>query len=249
MNKIAQIILVAIASHSLSSFAERARDRCEFAKDDPKGNLFLVKEFDESGRGVSGPLLATYRMAPLTRKDPKTEMPIGNFKDNDAQTSEIFKIVLPYKSLNQYAYEPEALAEIREAAKGPFGFGEVINELPCEFDNIRFCGMVEPYTQHAEDEDKVKYSAAELKKQFRRFRSLRIEHCLSNEKIPDRDREVIDKACEEPPSETPSTDRGWSSFRAQVLACAAALKDYMEKSKNYPLNEHKKYVPKDHGKQ
>ena len=249
MNKVRLAILMLSLSVTVDSFAENSEDRCEFSKDDPKGNLFLVKEFDEYTRkGGRGTLLSTYRMTPLTRKDPKTGMPIGNFKDNDAQTSEIFKITFPYKSLDQLAYHPDDLAKLREYAKGPFGFGETVNELPCEFDTIRFCGMAEPFTQHAEEEDEKKYSAAELKKQFRRFRSLRIEHCLSNEKIPDRDREVIDKACEKPPPETPGTDRGWSSFRGQVLACAEALKAYMEKSKDYPLNERKKYVPSEHKK-
>jgi hypothetical protein len=249
LNKIALVLSMISLAIALNAFAENSQDRCEFSKDDPKGNLFLVKEFDEyTRRGGHGVFLSTYRMTPLTRKDPKTGMPIGNFKDNDAQSSEIFKIAIPYKSLDQLAYEPEALAQLRDFAKGPFGIGETMNEIPCEFDSIRFCGMAEPFTQHAEEEDEKKYSKDELKKQFRRFTSLRIEHCLSNEKIPDSDREVIDNACEKPPPETPPTDRGLASFRGQILACAKALNAYMAKSKDYPLNERKKYVPAAHGK-
>ena len=231
---------------SQSQAAERSKDRCEFDKTDPKGDLFLVKEFGEWEDGVYGPLVATYKMTPLTRKDEKTGMPIGNFKENDAQTSEILKIIAPYKSLDQLGYSAPAVERLRKDTMGPFGFGETLSEMPCEFKNIRFCGMAEPFTQNAEDEDIKTFSKSELDKKFRRFRSLRIEHCLSNEKIPARDKESIDEVCEKPPRDTPPTDRGVFSFRDQIKACAAALKAYLSKQKNMPLNGKGKYLSKDH---
>lgn len=231
-----------------SQAVEKSTDRCEFDKTDAKGDFFLLKEFGKRKDSVDGPLVATYKMIPLTRKDEKTGMPIGNFKENDAQTSEILKIIAPYKSLDQAAYGGTTENSLRKEVAGPFGFGETLSEMPCEFKNIRFCGMAEPFTQNAEDEDKQTFSKSELDKKFRRFRSLRIEHCLSNEKIPARDKEAIDEVCEKPPRDTPPTDRGVFSFRDQIKACAAALKAYIAKQKNMPLNEKGKYVPKAHEK-
>ena len=40
---------------------------CEFSLTDPKGDLFLMKEFDERDLGVPGGFLATYKISPLLR--------------------------------------------------------------------------------------------------------------------------------------------------------------------------------------
>ena len=48
-------------------FAAAASMVCEFSPTDPKGDLFLMKEYDERDFGVPGGLLATYKISPLLR--------------------------------------------------------------------------------------------------------------------------------------------------------------------------------------
>ena len=48
-------------------FAAAASMVCEFSPTDAKGDLFLMKEYDERDFGVPGGLLATYQISPLLR--------------------------------------------------------------------------------------------------------------------------------------------------------------------------------------
>ena len=49
-------------------FAAAASMVCEFSPTDPKGDLLLIKEYDERDFGVPGGLLATYKISPLLRR-------------------------------------------------------------------------------------------------------------------------------------------------------------------------------------
>ncbi len=55
---------------------------CEFSPADPKGDLFLMKEYDERDFGVPGEFLATYKISPLLRR-------IGDSRQLQAEDQEL----------------------------------------------------------------------------------------------------------------------------------------------------------------
>lgn len=79
---VARIIRVLVQMHAFYSCMTFAQDLpdieikfkpatsmvCEFSPSDPKGDLLLMKEYDERDFGVPGGLLATYKISPLLRR-------------------------------------------------------------------------------------------------------------------------------------------------------------------------------------
>ncbi len=244
MNRSVAFSLAAL--FSVAAFSQKvSTERCEFDPSDPKGDLFLMKEFDAwSRRTGSGVFISDYRMKPLLKTDRKTGERIGNFdRVKESHSSEILDVLVPFYSSAQLASTPERLEKLREYARGPEGLAEDIDSIPCSPNQIRVCAVAEPYTARATGEEWDKYSDKELNKLFRRFRSMRIEHCLSNETLPEKDRETIRKACEEPPPDT-TRDRGYPTNSLQFRLCGAAIRKYLKDSRGVVLEKGQKYVPK-----